>query len=154
MKAVFINPFGVLFNLPASESVRMKCFTEINYCKTVLRNNPGEFALVDWAKEFEKQLRDNSVKIVNITNAYKRDVVKTILEYQKLSSSFIYSIHDDYHHTFETIKDYCCLKNEDIVIVSKRGEDINYAKEHNISYVDMNKNSLLDAWAYIKSLLQ
>lgn len=150
MKAVLINPFGVLFNLPSSESVRKKCFTAINYCKAVLKNQ-NEFALLNGAKEFEEQVKAAGFKIVDITNANDSNIVKTILQSRDLSSSYVYSIHNNFHSTVEDIKDYLGITDNEIVIISKRREDIDYAQKYGIKYVDMNRRNLQEAYDILNS---
>lgn len=152
MKAVLINPFGVLFNLPSNESIRKKCFTEINYCKAVLKNQ-NEFTVLNGAMEFEKQVKENGFKIVNITNASDRDIVKTILQSRGLAFSSVYSIHNNFQRTVEDIKSYFEITFNDIVIISKRIEDIDYAHTHGIKYVDMNRHNLQDANDFLNSIM-
>lgn len=152
MKAVLINPFGVLFNLPSNESIRRKCFTELNYCKAVLRN-PDEFTALDGAIEFEKQVKALGFKIVNITNANNRDIVKTILQSRDLSFSYVYSIHDNFHRVVTDIKEYLEIADNDIVIISRRREDISYAQLNDIKYVDMNLHNLQEASNVLNSIL-
>lgn len=152
MKAILINPFGVLFNLPSNETVRIKCFTEINYCKTVL-GNPDQFTVIDGAIEFEKTVKGLGFKIVNITNAYNRDIVKNILQSRGLSYSYVYSIHDNFHRVVSDIKEYLEINDNDIVIISKRREDIDYAKLHGIRYIDMCLHNLQEASDVLNSIL-
>lgn len=152
MKAVLINPFGVLFNLPLNESTRIKCFAEINYCKAVLRNQK-EFTILNGAMEFEMQVKAAGFRIVNITNANVRDIVKTILQSRDLSSSYVYSIHNNFHSTVEDIKDYLGITDNEIVIISKRREDIDYAQKHGIKYVDMNRHNLQEAYNVLNSIM-
>ena len=152
MKAVLINPFGVLFNLPSSEGVRIKCFTEINYCKAVLMNQ-NEFTLLNGAKEFEEQAKAAGFRIVNVTNANDSNIVKTILQSRGLASSYVYSIHNNFPHTVEVIKDFVRTTDNEIVIISKRREDIDYAQKYGIKYVDMNRYNLQEAYDVLNSIM-
>lgn len=151
MKTILINPFGVLFNLPSNDNTRKKCFTEINYCRTVL-SNQNEFTVLNGAKEFENQAREAGFKIVNVTNANNRDIVQTILQSRGLVYLNVYSIHNNFHNTIEDIKKYFNTTDQEIVIISKRREDIDYAKTHGIKHVDMNWHNFQDAITVLNSI--